>query len=91
MKIKTFDDYHEINDTKNCYAIELGCFPPKDFNGYSVYFALFYNKKDKKPTFKDIEKSLFSKINFSKSIHYRSNKDISVTKEYVTYEVKRNL
>jgi len=91
MKIKTFNDYHEIKDTKHLKAIELGCFPSKEFYGYCVYFALFYNKNKKKPLFKDVEKLLFSKIDFSECYHYRTNKNISVKKEDVSYEVKKIL
>jgi hypothetical protein len=82
MKIKIFNDYHEIQDTKACYSIELGCFPPKGGECYK-YFALFYNKKLSKPKYEDVKKNLFKKIDFGDFIHYRTGKNISISQEEV--------
>ena len=87
MRIKCYDDYHEIQDTKVCKSIELGCFPTKD-GLYAKYFGLYYNKKLPKPSFKEIKNSLYDKVQFGKFVHYRTGKDIGVTEEYVEEQVR---
>ena len=47
INIKYFNDRPD-----NFKSVELGCFPPKDGDGYFRYFVLFY--KGKRPSFKTI-------------------------------------
>jgi hypothetical protein len=87
--IKIFPDYHDICDTKEFKSLELGCFPTK--NGWCRnYYGLFY--KGGKPKFKDIKKTLFENIDFSKEIkHGITGKDISITEKMVEDEVRESL
>lgn len=90
MKIKIYDDYHQIEPTKTCNVIELGCFPAKKAD-CCKYFAVFYNRNSLKPKFEDLKSSLFKKINFNKVGHYRTGMDISVSKKEVEESVKESL
>lgn len=86
--IKHFDDYHSIRSKSYKYQ-ELGCFPTKEDFGYNRYFGLFF--KGKRPTLKKILKSLSRKVQFDndeyQSIHYRTGKDIGITKDDFIYEI----
>jgi hypothetical protein len=84
--IKAHEDYHEIKDSKKFKSLRLGCFPLKD-GCHSNYFGLYYEIQ--LPTFDEIKRSLFKKIDFSENFtHGFSGENISITKEEVECEVR---
>ena len=64
MRIKHFDDYHEIPDKRRLResAIELGCFPPARDYPYCRYFALYYKGRRPKP--ETVLKMIRKKVRF---------------------------
>lgn len=86
FKIKFYDDYHEIKPTKSMNVIELGCFPAKN-TPYCMYFALYFSKSSKPPSFSIIQRSLYSKINFNAINHFYTNKNISLSQAEVKSQV----
>lgn len=88
--IHHFADYHEIEDTEDYKAIELGCFPPKNdrsFRGGCYrYFGLYY--KGRKPAFAKVFDAILSKINLD---GFGFTLEEHLTKEEAKEEVRESV
>lgn len=88
--IKSFDDYHLIEDSKNYNSIELGCFPPKR-GGWYKDFGLFYKKDSGIPSFEEVKDDLFKKVSLTTFINSNTGKESIITKEEVENRIKDSL
>lgn len=88
MKIKSFDDYHDIIPPKGYKSIELGCFPPKNHWCFK-YFGLFY--KTRKPSVNKVFEELKKKVHFGEFYHGRTNEEIGITEQELFEEVSKAL